>query len=304
MSSSRYWELSVDVPRDASEGLTNLVWELGALGVVEEEPVGRPSRLRAFFPKSVVARALEDQVREYLHGLVELGFDPAGEPTVVALANEDWAGAWRAHFRPLAAGAHLLIAPPWERPHANGRLVVTIEPGRAFGTGHHGSTLGCLEAIEALVELEAPGRLLDLGTGSGILAIAAARLGVPAVLAVDEDPDAVAAAMANAARNHVSDRVRCALVEAAHVQESGVPLVVANLLTAAHLRLAPAYRRYVGDGGVLVLGGVLDAEAASLAAAIGAGFVPCGSLSIDGWTTLTLRREAPAWGYAALHDRA
>jgi ribosomal protein L11 methyltransferase len=303
MSSSRYWELSVEVPEGASEGLTNFAWELGALGVVEEETEGRAPRLRAFFPKTLFASALEESVREYLRGLAELGFPATGEPTVVALVNEDWADAWRAHFRPVPAGKNLLVAPPWDRPPANGRVVITIEPGRAFGTGQHGSTLGCLEALEALIERETPARLLDLGTGSGILAVAAARLGVPVVLAVDEDPDAVAAAMANAARNHVSDRVRCALADAAGLQESHVPLVVANLLTAAHLRLAPHYRRYVAPDGLLVLGGILDAEAADLAAALGPVFAPAASASVQGWTTLTLRREPGEPARASLHDR-
>src|SRR3989442_1340942 len=175
MSSSRYWELTVEVPEEASEGVTNLVWELGALGVVEEEAPGRPPRLRAFFPKTIFARALEESVREYLAGLRELGFPGAGEPSVVALANEDWAEAWRAHFRPLPVG---------------------------------------------------------------------------------------------------------------------------KLLTTAHLRLAPRYARYVAPGGALVLGGVLDAEAAGVEVAVGGhGFAPRASISVEGWTTLELVR-------APLHDRA
>src|SRR2546427_346561 len=178
MSSSRYWELTVEVPEEASEGVTNLVWELGALGVVEEEAPDRPPRLRAFFPKTTFARALEESVREYLAGLRQLGFPGAGEPSVVALANEDWAEAWRAHFRPLPVGKRLLIAPPWDRPPANGRVVIAIEPGRAFGTGQHPSTLGCLERLESPIARTAPRRLIDLGAGSGGLAIAAARLAV------------------------------------------------------------------------------------------------------------------------------
>src|SRR3990167_6961743 len=158
MSSSRYWELTVEVPPDASEGLTNFVWELGALGVIEEEAPGRAPRLRAFFPKTLFASALEESVRAYLRGLAELGFRGAGEPSVVALANEDWAEAWRAHFRPFTVGKNLLVAPPWERPPVNGRVLITIEPGRAFGTGQHGSTLGCLETLEALIGRAAPGR--------------------------------------------------------------------------------------------------------------------------------------------------
>ena len=305
MSSSRYWELTVDVPSDASEGLTNFVWELGALGVIEEESPGRVPRLRAFFPSSAFATALEESVRQYLHGLAALGFRPAGEPSVVALANEDWADAWRAHFRPFAVGKSLLVAPPWDRPASNGRLVITIEPGRAFGTGQHGSTLGCLQTLEALVARAKPARLIDLGTGSGILAIAAARLGVSHVTAIDEDPDAVASAMANAARNHVADRVRCALADAATLQESGAPAVVANLLTAAHLNLAPCYARYLAPGGALVLGGILDAEASAVSNALGRhGVVPRGAVSVQGWTTLEAFREPGEPARAPLHDRA
>jgi len=296
MSSSRYWELTVGVGADLSEGLTNLVWELGALGVVEEERPGRGPRLRAFFPKTVFATALEESVRGYLDGLRELGFEPATDLHVVALADENWADAWRAHFKPQPVGRRLLIAPPWDRPAANGRTVITIEPGRAFGTGHHGTTAGCLEALESVIDRDGPPRMIDVGTGSGILAIAAARLGVGAILAVD-DPDAIACAMANAARNRVSDRVRCLLADAERLDEVPAPLVVANLLSAAHRRLAAHYERSLLPGGTLLLGGILDGEAADVASALGGhGFVPRASLSVEGWTTLELR--------APLHDHA
>lgn len=297
MSSSRYWELTVGVSGDLSEGLTNLAWELGALGVVEEERAGSGPTLRAFFPETVAAGALEESVRRYLDGLRALGFAPVRDLRVAALAAENWADAWRAHFTPRPVGKRLLIVPPWDEQASNGRLVITIEPGRAFGTGHHGTTAGCLEALEAVVDRDRPSRMIDLGTGSGILAIAAARLGVGAVLAVDDDPDAVACAMANAARNHVSDRVRCVLADAATLQEPRVPLLVANLLSAAHRRLAVRYRRSLAPAGTLLLGGILDAEAADLVATLADhSLVHCASLSVEGWTTLELR--------APLHDRA
>jgi ribosomal protein L11 methyltransferase len=297
MSSSHYWELTVGAPGDLSEGLTNLAWELGALGVVEEEEPGRGARLRAFFPETVAAGALEESVRRYLDGLRQLGFAPAADVRVAALADENWADAWRVHFKPRAVGRRLLIAPPWDLPSPNGRIVIEIEPGRAFGTGHHGTTAGCLEALEAAIERDPPPRMLDVGTGSGILAIAAARLGVASVLAVDDDPDAVACAMANAARNHVSDRVRCALADAATLREPLVPLLVANLLSAAHRRLAAQYLRTLTPGGTLLLGGILDAEAQDLDAALtDQGLVHRASRSVEGWTTLELR--------APLHDRA
>jgi ribosomal protein L11 methyltransferase len=293
----RYWELTVGVPGDLSEGLTNLAWELGALGVVEEERPGSGAMLRAFFPDTVAAATLEESVRRYLDGLRELGFAPARDLQVVALADENWADAWRAHFTPRPVGRRLLIVPPWDGDGTNGRLVITIEPGRAFGTGHHGTTAGCLEAIEAVVERDRPSRMIDVGTGSGILAIAAARLGVGAVLAVDDDPDAVACAMANAARNHVSDRVRCVLADATGLVEPPAPLLVANLLSAAHRRLAEQYRRALAPGGTLILGGILDAEAADVVTALADHeLAHRASLSVEGWTTLELR--------APIHDRA
>jgi ribosomal protein L11 methyltransferase len=297
MASLGFWELAVGVSADLSEGLTNLAWELGALGVVEEEQPGLGARLRAFFPGTFLAGTLETKVRAYLDGLRALGFEPPTDVSVVPLADENWADAWRAHFTPRLVGRSLLILPPWETPGQNGRMVITIDPGRAFGTGHHGSTLGCLERLESVIERDGPPRMIDLGTGSGILAIAAARLGVRAVLAVDDDPDAVAAAVANVARNHVADRIRCVLADAARFDETPAPLVVANLLTAAHQRLGAQYARALLPGGTLLLGGILDGEGPDLAAALGDhGFALRESLSVEGWTTLELR--------APLHDHA
>ena len=298
-----YWELTIGSSATTSEGLTNLLWELGALGVVEEELAGEGPRLRAFFPATAEPEALRADVSGYVEGLEALGLGATDEPAIAPLVDGAWAEAWREHFRPLPVGRRLVIAPPWDVPVSNGRLVITIEPGRAFGTGHHGSTAGCLEALERLLEPAVPDRVLDIGTGSGILAIAAARLGVPAVLAVDEDPDAVACAIANAACNGVADRVRALLGDASTLSVNPVPLVVANLLSAAHVRLASRYRDLVAPGGSLVLGGILEAEAALVSAAIVvAGFAPCAAHTLEGWTTLVLARNGAA-APAPLHDR-
>ena len=297
--SSRFWELTVAVPPDASEGLTNFVWELGALGVIEEETAGHGARLRAFFPANADTGTLATRVEGYLGALESLGFARAGAPAVAAVADSDWAEAWRAHFAPLPIGRRLVIAPPWDTPSdADGRLVLRLEPGRAFGTGQHGTTAGCLELLETIVERTRPARALDLGTGSGILAIAAARLGVPAVLAIDSDPDAVASAGANVERNGLAGRVTCEVADVTALKAEPAPLVLANLLAAAHRAFATRYAALVADGGTLVAGGCLDAEAGDVTATLAAaGFRPSASRSIEGWTTL-------ACEHAALRDRA
>lgn len=305
MPAGRWWELDLTLPEPAAEAVTNFVWELGALGVVEEARADDPPRLRAFFPGSARPDALAAELRAYLDGLRALGLPPAGTPAIRPLTDGAWAEAWRAHFRPRPVGRTLLIAPPWEVPPADGRVVLVIEPGRAFGTGHHGTTAGCLEVLEAVIARERPRRALDLGTGSGVLAVAAARLGVAEVVAVDSDPDAVAAATANAARNGVAARVRCRLGDAGALALVPAPLVLANLLAAAHLALARRYAALVAPAGALVLGGLLDAEADQVQAALGAhGFAPAATLTREGWTTLELRRAPRGPGDATLHDRA
>jgi ribosomal protein L11 methyltransferase len=295
----RYWELTVGVPDDASEGLTNFVWELGALGVVEDERPGQRPRLRAFFPDAHDTGSLPARVQQYLDGLRALGFSGGGRPRLAPIADEDWAEAWRAHFAPMEVGRSLVVTPPWQQPAPNGRAVIAIEPGRAFGTGQHGSTSGCLRLIEDVVERDRPARALDIGTGSGILAIAAVKLGVPSVIAIDTDPDAVAAAAGNAARNGMAERVHASVADVETLTTPPAPLVVANLLAAAHHRLGARYRTLMTPGAALVLGGILDEERDGVVTALAAhGLRARHALSVEGWTSLEMQDDAP------VHDRA
>lgn len=291
--SAAYVEVTVDVGDDAAEALTNFLWEQGAVGVVEETLLAGPTRLRAFFPVTAGTDALAVRVDAYVAGLRALGHAAGPRARVAPVADADWASAWREHFRPVAVGRSLLITPPWEQPAAGERVVLAIEPGRAFGTGHHGTTATCLELLETLVAAERPARALDLGTGSGILAIAAARLGVTDVLACDSDPDAIAAAGANAARNGVTERVRAVVDDVATLTAPPAPLVLANLLAAAHRTFGARYGALVAPGGVLVAGGLLDAEADDVTAALAAhGFRREAARSLEGWTSLALRHAA------------
>ncbi|HEY7138692.1 MAG TPA: 50S ribosomal protein L11 methyltransferase [Methylomirabilota bacterium] len=296
-AAAAYWEMTVSVGTDAaetSEAITNRLWELGAVGVVEEAAPGAAT-LRAFFPPGTDAASLAGDLRAYLGDLAALALPGAEARVGVApLPDEPWADAWRAHFRPVPVGRRLLVCPPWEAPPAalaEGRTVVLIEPGRAFGTGGHGSTRSCLELLERALAGAPVSHALDVGCGSGILAIAAARLGVSRVDAIDVDPDAVAATEENAERNAVADRVRASVAAADAWEGPPAPLVLANLLAATHAALAPALTARVTPGGSLIAGGLLAHEAPVVTgtfAAEGCWLVEL--VESDGWAALLLRR--------------
>jgi ribosomal protein L11 methyltransferase len=296
-AAAAYWELTVALGADAAEtveAVTNRLWELGAVGVVEEAACGA-SGLRGFFPPGTDAASLAADLRRYLGDLVALALPGAvARVDVAPLPDEPWADAWRAHFRPVPVGRGLLVCPPWEVPPpalANGRIVVLIEPGRAFGTGGHGSTKSCLALLERTLARARVSRVLDVGCGSGILAIAAAGLGVSGVDAIDLDPDAVGATEDNARRNSVADRVRASVTAVESWAGPAVPLVLANLLAGAHVTLAPTLAGLVAPGGSLIAGGLLAHEVPTVAGAFaGAGCWLVELAEDDGWVALLLGR--------------
>jgi len=294
-----FWQLTLPTSPETADALTNFLWEQGALGVVEEEVPLAPPELRAFFADTASSTGLLRALCAYQSSLRSLGFMVAPvEPELTVLHDGDWASAWQQSFPPLEIGERLLIEPPWEARDGgtrSARVQVIIEPARAFGTGHHGSTEGCLRLLEdALRSAETPPRVLDIGTGTGILAIAAVKLGVPGVLALDVDPDAIGAARLNSDRNGCADRIA---LEMHGPEELSAPapfgLVVANLLTHTHLAFLSHYERVTALGGTLVLGGILADEAPQVTAALeAAGFTLAARLVIEGWASLHFRRPA------------
>ncbi|MEW6426642.1 MAG: 50S ribosomal protein L11 methyltransferase [Thermodesulfobacteriota bacterium] len=189
---------------------------------------------------------------------------PAGAPFAWqenTIADEDWNANWKRHFKPERITARLIIKPTWEEYQAGpGEIVIEIDPKMAFGTGHHASTRLALQLIETVFAMgPSPAAVLDVGTGTGILAMAAAGYGAARVVATDNDPEAVAAAVENIAQNRLGQQVTASGCDLENVA-GPFDLVLANIIHDTLLELAPALVAKIGEGGHLILAGILRGE--------------------------------------------
>ena len=282
MSAQDWVALRVEVPPAVAEEVAGLLVAEGAPAVVTE--LGEAGvRVEAH-----VLAADESRLAAVLARY--LGTVPAAL-TTVALPVVDWSALARRHHRPRRVGERLLVAPPWDVPIVPGREVLVIDPGMAFGTGQHATTRGCLEAIERALAAAPATSALDVGTGSGLLALALARLGVPRVVALDVDLRVLPLARANLEQNgapHVT-----LLAGTAHAVRGRFDLVVANLLAELIVADAKALAGCVAAGGCLILSGLLDEQTATVHRAF-PGWRLTGGSSEDGWRTLVLARDVPS----------
>jgi ribosomal protein L11 methyltransferase len=212
--------------------------------------------------------------------------------SIIDVEDEGWAEKSQAELTAIEVG-NMIVAPPWDLPQservsgdaAAGRMLIVIEPSMGFGTGHHQTTRLCLRALQ---DLGVRGkRVLDLGTGSGVLAIAAAKLGAASVLGVDDDPDAVDAARKNVTLNDVAVRIERADIKTAETEPADI--VVANLTGALLVRFAEGVMRHAAPGGLLILSGFTEDERFSVGHAFRT-FDIVRDDREDGWIGLTLRR--------------
>ena len=281
-------EVSVTVRNEAAESVAEVLSRFAHRGVViEAGPDGwnaGPVIVRAYLPADDRLRASKRRVEEALWHLGQI--QPIPAPSFHPVAEEDWVEIWKERLDVLHVGQRIVIQPSWrEFTPVPGDIVIQLDPGMAFGTGLHPTTQMCLTALEEVIQ---PGAdVLDLGTGSGILAIAAAKLGARHVTAVDNDPDATRTARENVAANHVQENV--SVIDGSLPEAHGsYDLVVINILARVIVQMAQeGLAERMRPGGTLIAAGVLaDQESGVIAALEKARLAVTQRWQMDDWVCL------------------
>ncbi|MGD0400974.1 MAG: 50S ribosomal protein L11 methyltransferase [Syntrophobacteraceae bacterium] len=236
----------------------------------------------------------KERLRQIVDSNLTLPDEGEIELTVSEIPDEDWSRKWKEHFKPLQVGRRFLVTPTWEAVHCGPeRLIIRIDPGRAFGTGHHESTRLCLEWLESCRELDqgsARRSLLDLGTGSGILAIGAALLGFSEVVGIDNDPEAVKVAEENIMLNGLSEKIRllCATPEGV---SGSFDVVISNIESKPLIRMSETIASKVRAEGLLALSGILIEQADEVVAEYEKrGLRPAGVKTAGEWVLLAFQK--------------
>ena len=280
---------------DLAEAMAPILDDLGALAVtlqsggeealfdrIDESPtLWRQTRLTALFDGECKPGLL----------LAELGRRlqprPLPEPTVESLADQDWNRAWMDRFKPLRFGTRLWVVPSWHVPPDPQAVNLTLDPGMAFGTGTHPTTAMCLRWLDGF---DLAGKtVIDYGCGSGILAIAAIRLGARRAHAVDIDPQCFEVTRANAERNGVRDPLIVGFPDTCAATAADV--LLANILAGPLIELAPVFAARVRPGGALVLSGLLAPQAPACLAAYAGSFTMNPPVIDDEWAMIEGRRR-------------
>lgn len=306
----RWLELTVQTHPEAVESVSELLSRYTSGGVAIEEPIelvgaegqeyrvqmGRPVQVHAYLPIDGKEEEARQHIAEGLWHFASLGQHFVGDLQTRVVNEEDWANAWKDYFHVTHIGQRLVIRPSW-RDYAprDDEVVLELDPGMAFGTGVHPTTRMCLEQVERLVR---PGmHIIDVGTGSGILALAAAKLGAEFVYCIDNSTVAVESATANVAVNDLSDRVNVALgildeAEAASMAGK-FDMVLVNIIAHIIGGMASQLAQVLKPGGLLIASGIIEARRPDAEQPLlEAGLELIEQTMTDDWLVLVMRKRA------------
>lgn len=301
----RWLELSVEADAEAVEAISEILGRVAAGTAVHparllrdpsDELAARPDPDAPFVVSAHVvddahsAATVESTERALWH-LQAFGLRPVGPLQVRVVDDADWIDTWKQHYVAQRIG-RIVIVPSWaEEVPADGEVAITLDPGMAFGTGLHPTTRSCLALLQELDPM--PANVLDVGCGSGILALAALRLGAAHAIGFDTDALAVAAARENAARNGLTDRLEVREGTLPAPPDHRYPLVLANLVAAVLVDLAPQLAAHLAPGGTLLASGIIEPRASEVGSALGDAGLAVRERRDDGdWVSLRVEHAA------------
>lgn len=267
--------------------LENVVWNIAHVDLIEQELLERDrthSLIHVYIKQEKDALECVEFIKARL--------DAEGieyETSIVGVNEEDWANNWKQYYHTQRIGKRIVVTPSWEEYTPSGDDVqMRLDPGMAFGTGTHDTTRLCLELLEEVVTPET--RILDVGTGSGILSVGGVLLGAPSALGVDIDPVAVKVANENAEINKVNGKTEFVCGDLTDKVHGKFEIVTANIVADVIIRLLSTVKNYLLKGGVLIVSGIIDTRADEVENACHeAGFVTEKRLEHGGWVAIKLR---------------
>lgn len=300
----RWLELSVEADVEAVEAVSEILGRVADGTAVHpnrlvrdpddelavHEDVGAGFVVTAHLAESTDAPAAIESTERALWHLQAFGLRPVGSLRVRAVDDADWADAWREHYVAQRIG-RVLIVPSWatEEPGDN-EVAITLDPGMAFGTGLHPTTRGCLQLLQEVSPM--PASVLDVGCGSGILALAALRLGAERAVGIDTDPLAVESARANAERNGLDDRLEVRQGTLATTAEERYPLVLANLVAAVLVDMAESLAAHLTADGTVLASGIIEHRGDEVIAAMDAAGLHVRDRRDGEWVSLALEHRS------------
>ncbi len=279
-----YYEFNIEVRDESREALLSMASDSGCLGVVEND-----TGFIFYYPDHIGIDKLTGDFAVFKNILRDSDLPNEIEVSYVYIAERDWNESWKKKFQPIDVGENLSTIPPWEKPRA-GRISLIIDPGMAFGTGHHDTTKTCLQLIEKISSCGNKERFLDVGTGTGILAIGAMKLGFKEAVGVDIDPLAIDAANRNIELNGLKNvTIREGTISAA---EGVYDVIAANLMSEILISIASEIAARLKKGGTALLSGMIVGQEDDVIAAMAKEGLKFGKRYFDGvrWVTVVLTR--------------
>lgn len=310
----KWSEVSVHTTQEAVEAVSNILHEVGASGVVIEDPeilhrewdvsFGEIYQLspqdyptegviiKAYLPLNTDLGKITEEIQLSIENLVQYGIPIGkGEVTLAEVDEEDWETAWKKYYKPVQISDRITITPTWEEytPRNKEELVIELDPGMAFGTGTHPTTVLCIQAIEKWIK---PGdHVIDVGCGSGILSIAAAKLGAGSILAMDLDEVAVNSTNMNAELNRISDKIEIRQNNLLEGVTGPVELIVSNILAEIIVRFIDDAYQCLKDDGLFITSGIISQKSEEVTSALKqAGFTILETVMLEDWVSIVAKK--------------